>query len=79
MAKMTVNAVAIWNEKEGYWDVSVLSTYDGINFNGIPCSEARASEHTISDCDEYVFPWAILQHNGINTDYINKAIEAYEG
>ena len=33
MTKMTVNAEAIWNDKEGYWDVNISQTYENDEIN----------------------------------------------
>lgn len=70
--KMTVNAVAVWDEHEQQWCVSVLSTYEGASIHGVPMVETNASVQRVAECDEVVIPWAILHHNGINPDALLK-------
>lgn len=78
MTKMTVNAVAIWNDEDGCWDIDVVSNYNS-NDTATPIDETRAGTYKIGNCDEFAIPWAILQHDGISTELIEKALEAYEG
>lgn len=68
---MTVNA--IWNEEEEKWEVSVFET-GTVSKGGMvrnPLYYQRTSNINICDeCDEYITPIAILEHNGIDTTKI---------
>ena len=69
--KMTVNAVAIWNEREQKWDVNIMTTYDGVALD-CPISTCEVSKQIVAECDELVFPIAMLQHSGLDIDVIRK-------
>ena len=60
MTKMTATATAIWNDKEGYWDVDISQTYENDEIN-------IDSHNTVKvcDCDEVVIAEALMEANGI--------------
>lgn len=69
---MTMNVNAVYNEEKECWEVSVLEvgTAHAVKTNE-PLYYQRESKMEIFDeCDEYVIPIAILEHNGTDTTKI---------
>ena len=66
---MTMTINAIWNEKEEKWEVSIFEIGTSICAKtNEPMYEQITTNIEIADeCDEYVIPIAILEHNGIDT------------
>lgn len=79
MTKMTVNAVAIWNEETGNWEVKIDECYESDTqfADGKYHKIEKTSVQNISNCDEYVIAWASLKHNGIDTEKIDEILDNY--
>ena len=70
---MTMTVHAIWNEKTEKWEVSIAEV-GTVSKGGLvrePLYYQRESNIDICDeCDEFVIPIAIMEHNGIDTTKI---------
>lgn len=70
---MTMTISAIWNKEEEKWEVSIFEV-GTVSKEGLirePMYWQRGSNIEICDeCDEYVIPIAIMEHNGIDTTKI---------
>lgn len=73
---MSVNAQAIWNEKRGYWEVTVISiTCEKIYPNEEYSVSQSVDTVFVEDCDEAVIADALLHLNGINVEAMVGALE----
>lgn len=78
MTKMTMTATAIWNDEKGLWEVSINDTYESDTqfLDGkYHKTESNSTQEIKNTCDEFVFAWASLRHNGINTEEIDKMLK----
>lgn len=72
---MTMNIIAIYNDEKKYWEVTIQEIgTDKIAKTNEPAYYQRETQINICDeCDGYVIPVAILEHNGIDTTKIRFA------
>ena len=73
---MQVKAKAVYNEDKGIWEVKISQKEFAKTFPSNKWKKFRTTNNTfeISECDEFVIPWAILEDNGINTSLINECL-----
>lgn len=64
---MTVNAV--WNEDKNLWEVGIFEVHTGIcaKTNEPLYTQRKSTMELCDECDEYVIPVAIMEHNGIDS------------
>jgi hypothetical protein len=66
---MTMNVNAVYNEEKECWEVVILEvgTAKAVITNEPLYYQRETSIEICDECDEFVIPIAILEHNGINT------------
>lgn len=71
-ATMTMSVNAVYNEEKECWEVTILEVGTAHSIkNNEPLYYQRESKMEIFDeCDEYVVPVAMLEHNGFDTTKI---------
>lgn len=69
--KMIVYATAEWNEEKKKW-ICKVETTDIRNDN--ICMNRKSKNIEIFTCDEFILPYAILEHNGIDSKSINEKL-----
>jgi hypothetical protein len=68
MSKIYVEAVAVWNDKKGVWEVEVYQKDEYISITNHFCTSERTRKCEIETCDELVIPTALLEMNGLKLD-----------
>ena len=73
---MSTNVNAVYSEEKKLWEVTVSSISIGTCAKtGKPLYFQDTETFEIKQCDEFVIPWAVLKFNGINTDFIDEALD----
>lgn len=72
-----VKALAVWNEEKRTWEVTIKQKFQAENcITGKLFTKHWTTKNIeISECDEFVIPWAILEDNGINTKVIDDCMK----
>lgn len=65
MSKIYVEAVAVWNDKKGVWEVEIYEKNEYTSMTNDFCTNERTYKCETEICDELVIPTALLEMNGL--------------
>lgn len=65
--KQKVKIVAIWNKEKQTWECKIKQKENVKTIDSKIITIKSKSKKEIKECNEFVIPFALLEHNGINT------------
>ena len=70
--KQKIKVIAIWNKDKQAWECKIKQKETVRMIDGKMENIKSQSLQTIKECNEFVIPIALLEHNGINTKKLFK-------